>query len=192
MILLFVWSGFVFVCFVGIWLFGMLRWVGFIVFWGWLVKDALGMVLFIFFQLVLLRLGFSGILVSLLGFGLVFLLLAIWLVRCGILKVLFLKLGVIRSLRTFVVVRAFVVVLCWMFMAPCSFLLLLMFEKEIKLCLRVSWLVVSGTVFFSVVFVVSLFLVGFVGRLMGMVICSGNVPFLLLLRFVKILNFMIS
>ena len=30
----FVWFGFVFVCFVGIWLFGLLRWVGFIVFWG--------------------------------------------------------------------------------------------------------------------------------------------------------------
>ena len=95
----FVWLGFVFVCFVGIWLFGLLRWVGFIVFWGWLVKDALGMVLSIFFLPVLLRLGFSGILVSLIGFGLVFLLLAIWLVWCSILKVLFLKLGVIRSLR---------------------------------------------------------------------------------------------
>ena len=32
----------------------------------------------------------------------------------------------------------------------------------------------------------------FVERLMVMVICSGNVPFLLLLRFVKILSFMIS
>ena len=41
----FVWFGFVFVCFVGIWLFGLLRWVGFIVFWRWLLKDALGMVL---------------------------------------------------------------------------------------------------------------------------------------------------
>ena len=70
------------------------------------------MVLSIFFLPVLLKLGFSGILVSLLGFGLVFLLSVIWLVRCSILKVLFLKLGVIRSLRTFVVVRAFVVVLC--------------------------------------------------------------------------------
>ena len=34
--------------------------------------------------------------------------------------------------------------------------------------------------------------VSFVVRLMEMVICSGNVPFLLLLRFVKILNFTIS
>ena len=49
-----------------------------------------------------------------------------------------------------------------------------------------------GTVFFLVKFVVRLSPVSFVVRLMGMVICSGNVPFLLLLRFVKILNFMIS
>ena len=38
----------------------------------------------------------------------------------------------------------------------------------------------------------SLFLVGSVVLLMVMVICFGNAPFLLLLRFVKILSFMIS
>ena len=38
----------------------------------------------------------------------------------------------------------------------------------------------------------SLFYLGSVVLQMVMVICSGNVPFLLLLRFVKILNFMIS
>ena len=48
---------------------------------------------------------------------------------------------------------------------------------------------VSGMVFFLVVFVVSLFHVGFVGRQMVMVIYFGNVPFHLLLRFVKILSF---
>ena len=47
-------------------------------------------------------------------------------------------------------------------------------------------------VFFLVKFVVRMSPVSFVVRLMGMVICSGNVPFLLLLRLVKILNFMIS
>ena len=79
-----------------------------------------------------------------------------------------------------------------MFKAPCSFLLLLMFEKEIRLCFLASWLVVSGMVFFLVVFEARLCHVGFVGRQMVMVIYFGNVPFLLLLRFVKILSFMIS
>ena len=82
--------------------------------------------------------------------------------------------------------------LCWMSMAPCSFLLLLMFEKEIRLCFAASWLGVSGLVFFLDRFEARLFHVGFVGRQMVMVIYVGNVPFLLLLRFVKILSFMIS
>ena len=82
--------------------------------------------------------------------------------------------------------------LCWMFMAPCSSLILLMLEKEIRLCFAASWLGVSGMVFFLVKFVVRLSPVSFVVCLIGMVICSGNVPFLLLLRFVKILDFMIS
>ena len=47
-------------------------------------------------------------------------------------------------------------------------------------------------VFFLVVFVVRSFHVGFVGRQMVMVIHFGSVPFLLFLRLVKILNFMIS
>ena len=80
----------------------------------------------------------------------------------------------------------------WMSMAPCSSLILLMFEKEIRVCFVVSWLVVSGMVFFLVGFVTRLFLVGFPGHLMVMVTCFGNVPFLLLLGSVKILNFMIS
>ena len=65
-----------------------------------------------------------------------------------------------------------------------------MFEK-IRHCFVPLWLVVSRTVFFLVVFVVSLFHVGFVGLLIMMVICSGNVPFLLSLRSVKILSFTI-
>ena len=98
----------------------------------------------------------------------------------------------IRFLLTFVVGRAFVVAVCWMFMAPCSSSPLLMFEKEVRLCLEASWLVVSGMVFFLVVFVVRSFHVGFVELQMVMVIYFGTVLFLLLLRFVKILNFMIS
>ena len=66
-----VWSGSVFVFFVGIWHFGLLRLVGFIVFWRWLVKVALVMVLLIFFLVVLLRLVSGGILMLLLGSGLV-------------------------------------------------------------------------------------------------------------------------
>ena len=46
---------------------------------GMVVKVVLGMVLFIFFQLVLLRLGFGGISMPWLGLGLVCLYLAIWL-----------------------------------------------------------------------------------------------------------------
>ena len=65
------------------------------------------------------------------------------------------------------------------------------FVKGIRHCFVPLWLVVSGTVFFLVVFVVSLFHVGFVGLLIMMVICSGNVPFLLSLRSVKILSFTI-
>ena len=77
-------------------------------------------------------------------------------------------------------------------LAPCSSLILLMFVKEIRLCFVASWLGVSGMVFFLDGFVVRFFHVGFVGRQIVMVIDFGNVPFLLLLRFVKILNFMIS
>ena len=49
-----------------------------------------------------------------------------------------------------------------MFMAPCSFLTLLMFEKEIRHCFEVSRLGVSGMVSCWVVFAIRLFLVGFV------------------------------
>ena len=59
-ILLFVLSGFGFVYFVCMWLFGLLKLGGLIVFWSWWVKVVLGMVLF-FFQLVLLTLDFGGI-----------------------------------------------------------------------------------------------------------------------------------
>ena len=74
----------------------------------------------------------------------------------------------------------------------CSSLILLMLEREIRPCFAASRLGVSGMVFFFIKFVVRLSPVSFVVRLMGMVIYSGNVPFLLLLRFVKILNFIIS
>ena len=81
---------------------------------------------------------------------------------------------------------------CWMFMALCSPLILLMLETEIRRWFATSWLVVSGMLCFLDGFVARLFHVGFVARQMVMVICFGNVPFLLLLRFVKILNYMIS
>ena len=64
--------------------------------------------------------------------------------------------------------------------------------KEIRLCFVASWLGVSGMVFFLVGFETRLFRVSFVGHRMVMVIYFGTVHFLLLLRFVKILNFMIS
>ena len=70
--------------------------------------------------------------------------------------------------------------------------ILLMLEKEIRPCFVVSWLGVSGMVCFLDGFDASLFHVGFVVLLMVMVICFGNVLFLLLLRFVRILSFMIS
>ena len=178
----FVWFGFVFVCFVGIWLFGLLKWVEFVVFlgmvgdgcpWAWSSSK--------FFLPVLLKLGFSGILVSLLGLGLAFLLLVIWLVRCSILKVLFLKLGVIRYLRTFCCRKGF---RGGPLLDVHGSLQLLLTSSHVRerdeALLRSIMAVVSGTVFFLVVFVVRLFHVGFVGRQMVMVIYFGNVPFLLL------------
>ena len=68
----------------------------------------------------------------------------------------------------------------------------LMLQKEIRLCFRVSCLGVSGMVSSWARFEDSLFLVDFVVHLMVMVTCFGNAPVLLLLRFVKILSFMIS
>ena len=58
-ILLFVLFGLGFVYFVDIWLFGLLKLGGFIVFWRWLVRVVLGMVLFIFFLQALLEIGFQ-------------------------------------------------------------------------------------------------------------------------------------
>ena len=77
--LLFALSGFGFGCFVGILVFDLRRLVGFIVSWRWWVKVFLGMVLFIFFPLALVRLVFDGILMLWPGLGLVCLSLAIWL-----------------------------------------------------------------------------------------------------------------
>ena len=78
---LFAWFGKGFACFGAILLFGLLRSVGFVVFWIWLARAVLDMVLFIFFWLVLLRLVLGGILLLLLGLGLVFLRLVIWPVQ---------------------------------------------------------------------------------------------------------------
>ena len=54
-------------------------------------------------------------------------------------------LGVIRLLLAFAGGMVFEVGLCWM--APCSSLILLMFEKEMRLCFVASWLGVSGICF---------------------------------------------
>ena len=53
--------------------------------------------------------------------------------------------------------------LCWISMAPCSSLIPLMSEKDIRLCFAASWLGVSGMVFFLVMFVVRLSPVRFCG-----------------------------
>ena len=71
-------------------------------------------------------------------------------------------------------------------------LILLIFEKEIRVCFGVSWLGVFGMVSCWVVFAIRLLLVGSVVLLIMMVICFGIVPFHLLLRSVKILSFTIS
>ena len=86
-------------------------------------------------------------------FGLAYLCLVIWLALCSIFRLLFLMLGVTRLLLTFVAGKVFEVGLCWMSMAPCSSLVLLMFEKEIRLCFVAFWLGVSGMVFFLARFV---------------------------------------
>ena len=96
--------------------------------------------------LVLLRWVLGGILVLWLGLDLVYLCLAIWLAFFSISRLLFSMLGVIRLLLTFAAGRVFEVGPRWMSMAPCSSLILLMFEKEIRLCFVVSRLGVSGMV----------------------------------------------
>ena len=113
------------------------------------MRVVLCMVLFIFFQLVLQRLGFGGIPSLWLDLGLVYPFLVAWLVLFSISRLLFLML-------TFVAGRVFEVGLCWMSMAPCSSLILLMLEREIRLCFAASWLGVSGMVFFFVKFVVEI------------------------------------
>ena len=76
-----------------------------------------------------------------------------------------------------------------MSLAPCSSLTLTMFGKEIRHCFEVFLLEVFGMVFCWGRSRTVMCLVASAVLLIMMVICSGNVPFLLLLRFVKILNF---
>ena len=142
----FVWCGFGFVCFVGIWLFGLRRLVGFIVFWRWWVKVVLCMVLFIFFPLVLQRLENRWNLDAL-----------AW-TRPGSPQLGNLagplqhfKASILDAWRNKVAAdlvarRVFEVGLCWISMAPCNSLVLLMLEKKIRLCFVASWLGVSGMV----------------------------------------------
>ena len=70
--LLFAWYGLGFVYFDAILLFGPLKSVGFVACLLWFMRVVLGMVLFIFFLLALLRLGLSGTLMTWLGFVLVY------------------------------------------------------------------------------------------------------------------------
>ena len=133
-------------------------------------EGSLVMVQSIFSLLVLLRLVLGGILQLWLGLGLVYTCFAIWLALFSISRQLFLMLGVTRLQRIFVVERVFAVGRCWIYLAPCSSLILLMLEKEMRLCFVVSWLVVSGMVFSLVGSGSSLFLVGFVVPQMVMVI----------------------
>ena len=88
--------------------------------------------------------------------------------------------------------KVFEVGLFWTFMALCSSLILLMFEKEIRLCFVASWLVVSGMVCFLVGCEVRRFAVSSVVFVTMMVTFLGIVLFHLSLRFAKVLNFMIS
>ena len=152
---------------------GLLRLVGFIVCLQWFMKAVLGMVLFIYFLLALLRLAFSGILVPWLGLGLVCLCLVIWLALFSISKLLFLMLGVTKLLLIFVGGRVLKVGLFWTFMVLCSFLTLLMFAREIRLCFVALWWEVSGMVFFLVGFGVRLFFVVSVVLLTMMVTFLG-------------------
>ena len=158
------------VYFVDIWLCGLLKLGGFIVFWRWLVRVVLGMVLFIFFLLALLRLVFGGILVPWPGLGLVCPCLVIWLVLFSISRLPFSMLGVTRLLLIFVAGKVFEVALCWIVVARISSLPLLMSRKGIRHFCVVLWLEVYGTAFSWGRCVVSSSLAGSVVRLMGMVI----------------------
>ena len=98
------------------------------------------MVLSIFSLLVLLRWVSDGILLIWVGLDLVYLCLAIWLALFSISRLLFLMLGITRLQLIFAAGRVFDVGLCWMSLAPCSSLILLLFEKEIRLCFVAPWL----------------------------------------------------
>ena len=82
----------------------------------------------------------------------------------------FLMLGVMRLPLIFAVGKVFGVVRCWMCMALCSSLTLLMSGKQIRLCFEVLRLVVFGMVSYWAGFVIRLFLAGSAVPLMVMVI----------------------
>ena len=155
------------------------------------MRVALVMVLFIFSWLVLLRLAFGGIRLLWLGLGLVCPSLVIWVALFNIFKLLFLMLGGTRLQLIFVVGRVFEEGPCWIFIALCSSLTLLMFGKGIRVYFGVFWLAVFGKVFL---------LGGVKGQPGPCRFCGApdgdghlflNVPFHLRLRSVKILSFMI-
>ena len=139
---------------------------------------ALVMVLSIVFLPVLLRLVSGGTLLLLPGLGLVCLCLVTLPVLVSIFLLVSLMLGVVGLQLVFVVGLVLGVVLFWMYMALCSYLILLMFGKGIRLCFVASWLVVSGTVLSLGSLEGTLLIEGSVVLLMVMVISFGNVPFL--------------
>ena len=157
-------------------------------FWRWLVKVALGMDLFTCSLLVLLMLGFGGILSGWVGLGLLLLsnlagpvqhfkaaILDVWRNKVAA------DLCVWEGFRSGPLLDVF-----WLFAT-----------SYFQSCSRerqgfVKSVMVGGVWNGCLLGRVSMFHVGSVVLQMVMVTCFGNVPFLLLLRFVKILNFMIS
>ena len=95
---------------------------------------------------------------------------SVWLALFSISRLPFLMLGTIRLQPVSAAGKVFGVGLCWMSMAPCSSLIILMLKKEIRRCFVVSLLEVSGMGFFLGKSKVRMCLVGFVERWMVMVI----------------------
>ena len=140
-------------------------------------EGPLVMGLRICFLRVLLRLVSLGVLVFLVGIGLACLCL-VWLMGLfSIFVLLFWMLGVTKSLWAYVLVRVFEEVPFLMFLAPCSYLTLTMFGREIRRCFGVSLLEVSGMGFFLGRFRVRMCLVGSVGVVIMMVISFEIVVF---------------
>ena len=133
MTLLIAWSGSGFACF-GISLSDPHRLVVLIVLWRWEVRGVLVMDLCTCFPPVLLRLDFGGTLSGWVGLDLGCLSSVMLLALFSILGLVLLMPGVVRLRLTFKIRRVSDVVLCWIFLAPCSCLILLMLGRGTRLC----------------------------------------------------------